>query len=401
MKILFVHQHLGEFGGAETNIHLSAEYLKSQGHTVSLLFRRTTQRDEPGWRRLFSACFPLRSNGDIEQTEAVLAELKPDLIYLHTLDDLDVLRVLIQSGIPVVCMVHDHSLYCLRQYKYNYFTRRICQRAASAYCIFPCLGTVVRNPNGKLPVKWASYTGKVAQMNLQKQCHAVIVYSEYQKQELLRNGFAADKIVTCAPLRVWADDGLTSSFSDRNLVLFAGQIIRGKGVDALLKALAQVRVPFEAVVLGDGNHRAYCQRLAARLGLGEKVRFAGYVLPAELKEYYLDASLFAFSSLWPEPFGLAGPEAMRYGLPVVAFDAGAVSEWLHDGENGWLVPWGNTKAFARRIEQLLQNKDLARELGQRARLSVQKLEIGRQLGRVENLFLHLVQPTKLQPICST
>jgi len=397
MKLLFVHQNLGEFGGAETNIHLSAEYLKAQGHTVSLLFRRTTQRDESGWRRLFSTCFPLRSNGDIEQTEAVLAELKPDLIYLHTLDDLEVVRVLNQSGTPVVCMVHDHSLYCLRHYKYNYFTRRICRRAASPYCIFPCLGTVVRNPNGKLPVKWASYTSQLAQMNLRKQCRAVIVYSEYQKQELLRNGFAADKIVTCAPLHTWAGEGLTSSFSERNLVLFAGQIIRGKGVDALLKALAQVRVPFEAVVLGDGNHRAYCQRLADRLGLGGKVRFAGYVLPAELKKYYLEASLFAFSSLWPEPFGLAGPEAMRYGLPVVAFDSGAVSEWLHDGENGWLVPWGDTEAFARRIEQLLQNKEQARELGRRARLSVQKWEISRQLGRVERLFLRLTQPTKPQP----
>jgi len=113
------------------------------------------------------------------------------------------------------------------------------------------------------------------------------------------------------------------------------------------------------------------------------------VLPAELKEFYLEASLFAFSSLWPEPFGLAGPEAMRYGLPVVAFDAGAVSEWLHDGENGWLVPWGDTTAFAQRIEQLLQNKDLARELGRRARLSVQKLEISRQLGSVEALFERL------------
>lgn len=401
MKLLFVHQHLGEFGGAETTIHLSAEYFKARGHAVSLLFRHTTRRDETKWRELFSPSFPLRSPGDVEQTEAVLEEVKPDLIYLHTLDDPEVVGALFNSGIPVICMVHDHSLYCLRQYKYNYFTRRICQRAASAHCVFPCLGTVVRSTQGKLPVKWASYTRKVEQINLYKQCQAVVVYSEYQKQELLRNGFAGDKIITCAPLRTSADDCLTSSFSDRNLVLFAGQIIRGKGVDALLKALAKVRVPFQAVVLGDGNHRAYCERLAARLGLRSKVRFQGYVLPAELKEYYLEASLFAFSSLWPEPFGLAGPEAMRYGLPVVAFDAGAVSEWLHDGENGWLVPWGDTAAFAQRIEQLLQNKDLARELGRRARLSIQKLEISRQLGRVEALFERLIHHTKPLTICST
>lgn len=400
MNLLFVHQHLGEFGGAESNIHLSADYFKGHGHTVSLLYRRSTGRDEKRWRELFGACFPLRAEGDVEQTEAVLEELKPDLIFLHTLDDLDVLAALLGSGIPVVRMVHDHALYCLREYKYNYFSRRICTRAASAYCVFPCLGTVVRNRQGKLPFKWAGYGRKREEIALHKQCQAMIVYSQYQKAELLRNGFAPEKIITCAPLRMWRDEGLTSSFSERNLVLFAGQLIRGKGVDALLKALAQVRVPFEAVVLGDGNHRRYCERLARRLGLGGKVRFQGYVLPAQLKEFYLEASVFAFSSLWPEPFGLAGPEAMRYGLPVVAFDAGAVSEWLHDGENGWLVPWGDTAAFARRIEQLLRDKALARALGRRARQSVQEYEAGRQLGRVEALFERILHQTQNQTICS-
>jgi glycosyltransferase involved in cell wall biosynthesis len=400
MKLLFVHQHIGEFGGAESNIHVSADYLGGRGHTVSLLFRRPTGRDETRWRQLFGACFPLRTNGDVEQTEAVLEELKPDLIYLHTLDDRQVLAALFGSGIPVVRMVHDHALYCLREYKYNYFTRRICTRAASAYCVFPCLGTMARNPGGKLPIKWASYRHKMQEISLHKQCRALVVYSQYQKQELLRNGFAPKKIITCAPLRTWSEESLTSSFSERNLVLFAGQVIRGKGVDALLKALVQVREPFEAVVLGDGNHRSYCERLAQRLGLGGKVRFQGYVPPAELKEYYLQASVFAFSSLWPEPFGLAGPEAMRYGLPVVAFDAGAVSEWLQDGENGWLVPWGDTAGFARRIEQLLRDKALARRMGRYARESVAKYECGRQLGRVEALFERILNKTQNQTIYS-
>ena len=56
---------------------------------------------------------------------------------------------------------------------------------------------------------------------------------------------------------------------------------------------------------------------------------------------------------------------MCHGLPVVAFDAGGIREWLFDGENGFLVPWKDTDRFAERIEQLLRDKELARRLGRR------------------------------------
>jgi glycosyltransferase involved in cell wall biosynthesis len=68
---------------------------------------------------------------------------------------------------------------------------------------------------------------------------------------------------------------------------------------------------------------------------------------AQIAGHYRDASLAVMSSLWPEPFGAAGLEAMRCGLPVVAFDAGGIREWLLDGVNGFLVPWMDRDAFAK------------------------------------------------------
>src|SRR6185436_12837217 len=97
------------------------------------------------------------------------------------------------------------------------------------------------------------------------------------------------------------------------------------------------------LILGDGNHRAHCERLCRKLGLEDRVQFRGFILRHELKDFYLESSVFVVSSLWPEPFGLVGPEAMRYGLPVVAFDAGGIKEWLIDGQNGYLVPWKDTE----------------------------------------------------------
>ncbi|MGH7968376.1 MAG: glycosyltransferase, partial [Limisphaerales bacterium] len=115
-----------------------------------------------------------------------------------------------------------------------------------------------------------------------------------------------------------------------------------------------------------------------------------------LKRFYLEASVFVMSSLWPEPFGMAGPEAMHYGLPVVAFDAGGISEWLKDGENGFLVPWNNLGQFARRLELLLENKELARRLGKEARLSVQRFDLPGQVNTLEALFARLARPATLK-----
>src|SRR5205085_1729680 len=128
------------------------------------------------------------------------------------------------------------------------------------------------------------------------------------------------------------------------------------------------------------------------------------VPPDEMERSYLDASLFVVSSVWPEPFGLVGPEAMRYGLPVVAFDAGGIREWLLDGENGFLVPWMDTERFAARVQELLLNKPLARELGQRGRDRVHREYAAPvQVARLESLFHEVLRESQELGIafCST
>jgi glycosyltransferase involved in cell wall biosynthesis len=97
------------------------------------------------------------------------------------------------------------------------------------------------------------------------------------------------------------------------------------------------------------------------------VHFKGYVPPEEIHDCYREASVVVMSSIWPEPFGAAGLEGMRFGLPVVAFDAGGIKEWLTNNFNGFLVPWMDRATFAARIEQLLRDKKLARGLGERGR----------------------------------
>ena len=282
------------------------------------------------------------------------------------MSDLEVLETLLASEVPQVRMVHDHEIYCLRGYKYHYFSRKICTRPVSAHCIFPCGASLARNHGPGLPIKWVSYRAKKREIKLNQRFQRLVVYSKYTRDELLRNGFDKKKIEIHVPIQA-GESALPAqnSFSNRNLLLFAGQIIRGKGVDVLLESLARMKVPFECRILGEGNHRPYCEKLSRRLGLTDRVHFMGFIPPQELKKYYADCSVFVVSSVWPEPFGMVGPEAMRFGLPVVAFDAGGIKEWLKDGYNGYLIPWMDRSAFAARVDELLLNKPLARQMGER------------------------------------
>jgi glycosyltransferase involved in cell wall biosynthesis len=368
MRLLFVHDRLGAFGGAEANILATARELGRRGHDAALLHGGASARGGADWPEAFPRRFAVGSADAAGVLQAALAQFQPDVVYVHQLPEPALLPAILGCGRPSVRMIHDHSMYCMRGYKYNPLTRRICRRAASAYCVFPCGASVARG-GGAFPLSWVGFRAKRREIGLNRSFGRLVVATRYMKEELLRNGFADERVEIHPPVPAPAQDGGTPSFSARNLIVYAGQLVRGKGVDVLLESLARVSAPFECAVLGDGPHRTACERLSARLGLAAHVHFAGFVPQAQVAVHYRDASLAVMSSLWPEPFGATGLEAMRCGLPVVAFDAGGISEWLLDGVNGFLVPWMDRAAFAAGVDRLLADKALARRLGEAGRRS--------------------------------
>jgi len=391
MRLLFVHESFGAMAGAEVNAHLTAAELRQRGHSIALLHGAGTGKNEGAWREVFSQCFSLGNRNNFEMTRAVLENFDPDVVYVHKMADLTVLEALVASSTPLVRMVHDHDIYCMRSYKYHPVTRRVCDRRASAFCVFPCGASLVRNRNGRWPLRWVSYLKKKKEIGLNRRFHRMLVATEYMKEQLLQNGFDSDRVEIHPPVPRELDTSVQSSLSARNLIVYAGQLIRGKGVDVLLKALKRLSVPFECAILGDGNHKAFCQSLSHDLGLDARVSFKGYLRPELMGHFYSDASVAVVSSVWPEPFGAVGLEAMRYGLPVVAFDVGGIKEWLIHEVNGLLVPSMDCAKFALSIERLLENKALAREIGERGRRLVsEKYNFARYIIGLEKMFIRVI-----------
>src|SRR5207248_9235740 len=111
------------------------------------------------WREVFPALFPLQGKAQAAAKKA-LQEFGPEVVYVHKMPDLEVLETLLASGIPLVRMVHDHDLYCMRSYKYHVCSRAVCTRPATPYCVFPCGASLARNRGMGFPLKWVSYAAK-------------------------------------------------------------------------------------------------------------------------------------------------------------------------------------------------------------------------------------------------
>ena len=116
----------------------------------------------------------------------------------------------------------------------------------------------------------------------------------------------------------------------KKIVLFVGRLTIQKGADYFIKVAKRV-LEFDPNVLfvisGAGDMEHQIVRLAADIGLGDKVLFAGFVRGEELMKLYRAADLYVMPSV-SEPFGLTALEALSNGTPILVSKQSGVSEVL-------------------------------------------------------------------------
>ena len=160
---------------------------------------------------------------------------------------------------------------------------------------------------------------------------------------------------------------------DAPVVGFIGRVCREKGLDILIRALAEVVVCFpevRLVVVGDGPESGALRDLAQSMKVAEWVVWTGMYDRPKVWRQYAALDLVAVPSLF-EGFGLAAAEAQAAGLPVIAADVGGLREVVADGESGILFSCGDHRALAAAIARLIGAPELARKMGLRGRLRVE------------------------------
>jgi glycosyltransferase involved in cell wall biosynthesis len=164
-------------------------------------------------------------------------------------------------------------------------------------------------------------------------------------------------------------DELRRSFGLRGPTLaFAGRLTAQKSLRVALEAVASVD-GVSLLIAGEGDERARLERDVAELGLDERVRFLGALPRARVVELFAAADASILSSMW-ENFPHTVVEALAVGTPVLATASGGVGEVVHDGENGLLVPLGDSQALGAALRRYFEEDGLRDRLRAAAAPSV-------------------------------
>lgn len=241
--------------------------------------------------------------------------------------------------------VHDHEPICPRGYAYTPLKRN-CSCPGG---IWPCLfcAPLCRSWRAALVRVFSQGRRKRAMKRFKK----VVVISGFMKSRLVANGIPSEKIAVVPPEIINLQPETRNSkpeTRDTELptngidLLYVGQLIRGKGVQLLLEAMARMKMPRTLDVVGTGNMEGELKAQAARLGLASRVRWRGF--QENPQAWMQTAKCVVVPSFWQEPYGLVAAEAVALGKKVVAFAIGGLPEAC--GGKATLVPPGDVAALA-------------------------------------------------------
>lgn len=169
-------------------------------------------------------------------------------------------------------------------------------------------------------------------------------------------------------------------------LLFVGRLAPQKGVDVLLRSLATLDRGWRLRIAGDGPERGRLGYLTKELGLEERVEFLGWIQRDDLPSLYQSADVFVFPS-YDEGMPNVVLEALASGLPIVATKIAGNDQLVLQSENGFLVPAGDSAAFADALRVVTNDRGLRRSMAARSRaLAVDEFSWARAAEAYETYF---------------
>ena len=402
----------GRNGGVAAHVQTSARLLAEQGLRVTVAAAKVDPELHVPGVTVHHSTELFKVHVPIDARLGAAASARPDVIHLHQLDDPEMVTAL-RIKAPVVVSAHGYTACTAGVHYFRPGTE--CARPHGPGCV-PNLAlrgcAHVRNPR-PLPASYRQTTHALAAL---RGADLAVAYSGVVEQHLAVNGVTHRAIVplftTLTPPAPPAsrdprgrhaprdprephdpreprephyprdprdprephdprdprDAGEPRQYPDDHAarrILFAGRVVKPKGLGVLIRAVCTVDA--ELVVCGDGMQLAAMRRLARRLGIERRVHFRGWLDPEQLAQELVNTSVVAIPSLWPEPFGLVGIEALAAGRPVVASLTGGITDWLEDGVTGVGVRPGDVQGLARALDALLADRERQQAIGMAGR----------------------------------
>lgn len=258
--------------------------------------------------------------------------LEPDVIHIHNAVGPEALAWAADHG--AVMTVQDHRCFCPGQGKLT-LDGQVCREPLNPD---RCASCFEHRDYGD----WI-YAVTAQRLEAVRRMARLTVLSAYMKAELVQVGLDSDRVHVVRPLLHGLDPAAPPAGPP--CVLFAGRLVSAKGVADALEAWRRSGVALPLVLAGTGSQRAPLEAQGAAV--------LGWLAHDELSAVYRRARAVLLCSRWQEPLGIVGPEALSLGVPVVAWNSGAVQEWHpagpRRGPEHALVGWGDVEALAQAL----------------------------------------------------
>jgi len=367
MKILLIHDYAMKGYGSELQMLALRDGLRRRGHDVRIFASNARLVQEGDILADYQCIGTLSRFLTLLQTanpwaywklRKVLHEFRPDVVHSRTfLTQLSPLILPLLKNIPSMYHVEILRPVCPINSKVLP-DRSICRFRAGIACYHHgCLPLRSLLPQMLALWLWRKWRGNFDRF---------IAISHSVRQYLLDDGIESVETiwepVSARPPR--------PSLLSPPTVAFAGRLVWEKGVDVLLKSFKKllIYIPEARLILvGEGKQRSSLIKLISDLRISSHVTMTGYLPRSEMEILFDSAWVQVVPSIWVEAFGCVTAEAMIRGTAVVASRIGGLAEIVQHGKTGLLVPPKDVDALTGALNQILQNRELAEQMGREGR----------------------------------
>ena len=377
MRILHVTQEYPpHVAGGSRYVADLAEAQAARGHVVQVLTARMAGAadHEPGNPEVFRIAAPFRTADHRMTIPAVM---------VFAVNAFRHLRQILRNEPPAV--VHAHfAVPCG-------LAAALAVRKSGPKFVLTCPGADVYDPVARLPYHGLWPYRMMMRRLLRRADAATTLSSDMQNRcrqyygcdrvEVVRLGPRAELVEAVASgVRALPESGPVR-------VVSVGRLVKRKGHDVLLQAIARCRTAVTLEIVGEGAEHHNLERLIRRLGIEERVTLPARADDADLVAALKRAHIFALATRH-EAFGIVYTEAMAAGLPVVTTRCGGQTDIVVEGETGFLVDVDDARALAERIERLCGDAALY------GRMSTAALERSKMFSveRMCSAFMEKYQP---------
>lgn len=273
----------------------------------------------------------------------------------------------------------------------------VCDDGLKAFFLPTVLGT-------KIPIVYERHVSKNIEINSNFGIWKLLLAKIKMKtMDALAGTFTRFIVLTDGNRKQWKSDNVqvipnplpffpdkTAALQNKKVIAVGKQSYQ-KGYDRLLKSwqlVKQKNPGWQLEIYGKFDASQNLENLAKSLNIAESVSF--FAPEATISEKYLQASVYVMSSRF-EGFGMVLIEAMACGLPCISFDCPyGPADIISDGNDGFLIANGDAEAFAEKLNLLLENEVLRKQMGENARENVKRFLPQNVLPLWDRLFKSLV-----------